>query len=307
MATDGLNKYFLVIDKEKLLEQTIMDSLAGNEQTAFSIQGKVALVLGAIKGIGKGIGIALANQGVKVALTYFDWEESLDEMKHDFAQTGTEYLAIRANLLKTSKIHGFIQKVVDHFGRLDILINNIERGGWPIVHGPYVKEQWDLEMETTLRAKRWVFDAALPVLKKTGNGVVINFSSIAGMTGRSGPAGYVFNEGYSAANRGISSLTETWARLAAPEVRVNEVMLGMVETRHGEKTRGWELLTGEQKQAIIDHTLLQRTGTIEDVIKTTLFIIKDAPFMTGSVLRIDGGYVLGGEKVVPMPRGVEDL
>jgi len=197
--------------------------------------------------------------------------------------------------------------VFDHFGHLDILINNIERGGWPVVHGAYVKEQWDLEMETTLRAKRWVFDAALPLLKKSSNGVVINFSSIAGITGRCGPAGYIFNEGYSAANRGISLLTETWARLGAPEVRVNEIMLGMVETRHGEKTRGWELLTEAQKQAIIDHTLLQRTGTIEDVVKTALFIIKDAPFMTGSVLRLDGGYVLGGENMVPMPKGVDDI
>jgi len=269
-----------------------MDSQTSNMDLEPGIRGKVALVLGAIKGIGKGIGLALANEGVKVALTYFDWEESLDEMKNDFAQTGTEHLVIRANLLKTSKIHGLIENVMEHFGRLDILINNIERGGWPVVHGPYIKEQWDIEMETTLRAKRWVFDAALPLLKKSGNGVVINFSSIAGMTGRSGPAGYIFNEGYSAANRGISLLTETWARLGAPEVRVNEIMLGIVETRHGEKTRGWGLLTEEQKQNIIDHTLLQRIGTIEDVVKTTLFIIKDAPFMTGSVLRLDGGYIV---------------
>lgn len=284
-----------------------MDSQTSNMDSESGIRDKVALVLGAIKGIGKGIGLALANEGVKVALTYFDWEESLDEMKNDFVQTGTEHLVIRANLLKTSKIHGLIENVMEHFGRLDILINNIERGGWPVVHGPYVKEQWDIEMETTLRAKRWVFDAALPLLKKSGNGVVINFSSIAGITGRSGPAGYIFNEGYSAANRGISSLTETWARLGAPEVRVNEIMLGIVETRHGEKTRGWGLLSEEQKQAIIDHTLLQRTGIIEDVVKTTLFIINDAPFMTGSVLRLDGGYVLGGEKVVPLPKGVEDI
>ena len=284
-----------------------MDSQTSNIDSESGIRDKVALVLGAIKGIGKGIGLALANEGVKVALTYFDWEESLDEMKNDFAQTGTEHLIARANLLKTSKIHRLIQNVMDHFGRLDILINNIERGGWPVVHGPYVKEQWDLEMETTLRAKRWVFDAALPLLKKSGNGVVVNLSSIAGITGRSGPAGYIFNEGYSAANRGISLLTETWARLGAPEVRVNEIMLGIVETRHGEKTRGWGLLTEEQKQDIIDHTLLQRNGTIEDVVKTVLYIIKDAPFMTGSVLRLDGGYVLGGDKLVPMPKGVEDI
>ena len=268
------------------------------------LKDKVALVLGSIKGIGKGVGLALAKAGVKVALNYFDWEEHCDEMKRDFTQIGQDHLIIRTNLLETEKIPGLIHRVMDHFGGLDILINNMERGGWPVVHGPYVQAQWDLEMATTLRAKWWVFNSALPYLKASGDGVVINFSSIAGIVGRSGPASYVFNDGYAAANRGISLLTETWARIAAPEVRVNEIMLGFFETRHGEKTRGWGLLTKAQKQSIIDHTLLERTGVIADVIKAVAFVIKDAPFMTGSVLRLDGGYTLGGERVAPMPEGV---
>jgi 3-oxoacyl-[acyl-carrier protein] reductase len=268
------------------------------------LNGKVALVLGAIKGIGKRIGLALAAQGVKVALNYFDWQEELAGMKKEFADTGQEHLIVQTNLLDVDKIPPLIQKVADHFGRLDILINNIERGGWPVVHGRYAPEQWDLEMETTLRAKRWVFDAALPHLKASGNGAVINFSSIAALVGRSGPAGMVFNDGYAAANRGISLLTETWARMGAPQVRVNEIMLGFVETRHAQNTRGWGLLTPDQKKALLDHTLLHRTGTIDDVVKAVLFIIKDAPFMTGSVLRLDGGYVLGGDKVGEMPKGV---
>lgn len=268
------------------------------------LKNKVALILGAIKGIGNGIGIALAKEGANVALNYFDWEERLDKLKRDFAATGQDPLIIRTDLLKTEKIQGLVRKVQEHFGRLDILINNIERGGWPIVHGPYTKEQWDLEMETTLRAKRWVFETALPYLKASGSGVVINLSSIAGIVGRSGPASYIFNDGYAAANRGISLLTETWARMGAPEVRVNEIMLGLVATRHAEKTMGWGLLAESQKQALTEHTLLERTGTIEDVVKAVLFIIKDAPYMTGSVLRLDGGYVLGGEKVPPMPKGV---
>lgn len=270
----------------------------------YPIEEKVALVLGAIKGIGKGIGLALADLGVKVALNYYDWEEELEGMKRDFAAAGTDHLVLKTNLLETNAIENLITKTVEHFGRLDIVINNIERGGWPVVHGPYVSEQWDLEMATTLRAKRWVFEAALPWLKNSGAGVVVNFSSIAGIVGRSGPAGLVFNEGYSAASRGISLLTETWARMGAPEVRVNEIMLGFVETRHGEKTRGWGLLTDEQKRAIVDHTLLKRMGVIEDVVKAVLFIIRDAPFMTGSVIRLDGGYVLGGESVGSMPDGV---
>ena len=118
------------------------------------INGKVALVLGGIKGIGKGIGLSLAKQGVKVALNYFDREEELEGLKRDFGVSGHPHLILKTNLLKVEKIAGLIRKVVDHFGRLDLLINNIERGGWPIVHGSYVPEQWDLEIETTLRAKR---------------------------------------------------------------------------------------------------------------------------------------------------------
>jgi len=268
------------------------------------LNNKVALVLGAVKGIGKGIALSLADAGVNVALNYFDWEEELAALKNDFAAAGGDHFILKTNLLETEAIPAMIRKVSDRFGRLDIVINNIERGGWPVVHGPYPQAQWDLEMETTLRAKHWVFDAALPYLKSAGEGVVINFSSIAAIVGRSGPARLIFNDGYAAAQRGISMLTETWARIAAPEVRVNEIMLGLFQTRHAEETRGWGLLTEKQKKALKTHTLLSRTGTIEDVVKAVLYIIKDADFMTGAVLRLDGGYVLGGEKVDKIPEGI---
>ena len=265
---------------------------------------KVALVLGAIKGIGKEIALALAYEGTKVAANYFDWPEERNGLKTDLAATGQEHLILKTDLRRTQSIPAMIQKVIDRFGRLDILINNIERGGWPVVHGPYNRQQWDLEIETTLRAKRWVFDAALPHLKASGDGVVINFSSIAAIVGRSGPARLIFNDGYAAANRGISLLTETWARIGAPQVRVNELMLGFFETRHAEKTRGWGLLTARQKKALRDHTLLNRTGRVEDAVKAVLYIIKDASFMTGAVLRLDGGYVLGGKETGEMPNGI---
>jgi 3-oxoacyl-[acyl-carrier protein] reductase len=268
------------------------------------IEGRVALVLGAVKGIGKAIGLELLRRGARVVFNYFDWEESLGALKVDLAPYEADALIIRTDLLDSDQIDGLIARIVERFGRLDILINNIERGGWPVVHGAYTREQWDLELATTLRAKMWVFNAALPYLKSGKAGAVVNISSIAGMVGRSGPAAYVFNEGYAAANRGVSLLTETWARLGAPQVRVNEIMLGMIESRHGDRTRGWGLLTDAQKQAIVDHTLVGRMGRIDDVVKAVIFMIQDAPFMTGSVIRLDGGYVLGGEAVAPMPEGV---
>jgi len=269
------------------------------------LNNKVALVLGGIKGIGKAIGLSLIDKGVRSALTYYDWEESFEEMKRDFAATGKEHIILKANLRNADEIQKMMVQVIERFGRLDILINNIERGGWPAVHGTYTSQQWDLEMETTVKAKKWVFESALPWLQKSEDACVINFSSIAGIVGRSGPASYIFNEGYSLANRGVSLLTETWARIGAPSIRVNEIMLGFFETRHAEKTRGWGLLTDAQKKALTDHILLKRTGKLDDIVRAVLFILEDALYMTGSVIRLDGGYCIGGDLVAPMPEGVE--
>jgi 3-oxoacyl-[acyl-carrier protein] reductase len=127
---------------------------------------------------------------------------------------------------------------------------------------------------------------------------------MAALVGRSGPAGPLFNDGYAAANRGVAALTETWARLGAPTVRVNELMLGLIDGRHGPGTRGWELLTEGQRQALLDHTLLGRTGTPEEVARAVLFLLRDADYLTGTVIRMDGGYVLGGEAAAEMPKGV---
>ena len=269
------------------------------------IHGKVALVLGAVKGIGKAIGLALAEQGASLVLTRHDWEDSFDRMEADFRASGAEHHIIRADLRKVKDIDRLAGFIRERYGRLDILINNIERGGWPTVHGAYVEDQWDLEIETTLKAKRWVFDAVFPLLQKSDDAVVLNMSSVAGIVGRTGPAALVFNDGYAAANRAVTTLTETWARMGAPNIRVNELMLGIFETRHAQGTRGWrEVLTDQEKQSLIDHTLAGRTGTVRDVVRAVNFIIKDASYMTGSVLRLDGGFVLGGAQVPPMPEGI---
>lgn len=270
-----------------------------------AMNSKIALVLGAVKGLGRGIGLALAGEGVRLVLTRHDWQDSFEEMERQFQEAGAEFEIVDVDLLDPTAVAGLARTIEDRFGRLDILVNNIERGGWPAVHGAYIREQWDLEMATTLRAKRWVFDAVFPLLKRSRDGVVVNFSSIAAVVGRSGCAAPLFNDGYAAANRGVAALTETWARMGAPNVRVNEIMLGVFETRHAQGTRGWEeVLTDDEKQAIVAHTLVGRTGRIADAVKALLFIVRDAPYMTGSVIRLDGGFVLGGDPVPPMPRGV---
>ena len=277
--------------------------MTGNGTDAANVQGRVAIVTGAIKGIGLAVARELAEAGVRCVLTYYDWLESLPNMNETMSGTGMEYVAVQADLTREEDVSTVVAAAVERFGRLDILINNIERGGWPAVHGRYVPEQWNLEFETTVTAKWYLFRKTLPWLKQQG-GAVVNISSIAGVVGRSGPASLVFNDCYSLANRAVSSMTEQWAREAAPEVRVNELQIGLVETRHGPGTRGWGVLSRNQRLDLLRHTLLERTGTPDEVARAVRFLALDAGFMTGSVVRMDGGYCLGGDRVAEMPEGV---
>lgn len=271
------------------------------------IAGKIGLVLGASRGIGLAIARTLAGNGVRLALPWFDWPESAMAMAEEFGGHDSNHFTLRVDLREPEEVARLMAQISHRLGGLDILVNNIERGGMPVLHGSYQQEvnrdQWHLEMATTLHAKWLVFEQSLPLLRQSSEAAVVNLSSIAGLVGRSGPAGLLFNDGYAAANRGVSSLTETWARIGAPSIRVNEIMLGLIDTRHGPGTRGWQLLTEEQQQALMAHTLLQRTGTPEEIAQAVLFLVRDADFMTGTVLRMDGGYVLGGERPQEMPRG----
>jgi 3-oxoacyl-[acyl-carrier protein] reductase len=83
------------------------------------------------------------------------------------------------------------------------------------------------------------------------------------------------------------------------------LMLGLFVTRHAEGTRGWGLLTEAQQQALRDHTLLERNGRVEEAIAAVRYLVREADFMTGAILRLDGGYVLGQDRVPPMPPGIE--
>ena len=273
-----------------------------------NMQGKIGLVLGASRGIGLAIARLLAQQGVRLALPWFDWPESAAAMTQEFSHGEQGHFCCETDLRDPVAIATLMTEITARFGVLDVLVNNIERGGMPIVHGSYERpingNQWQLEMETTLQAKWHVFNQALPLLKQSASGAVVNISSIAAVVGRSGPAAMLFNDGYAAANRAVASFTESWARMGAPTVRVNELMLGFIDSRHGPGTRGWDLLPQPARQELLAHSLLQRTGTPEEVAAAVLFLLRDASFLTGATIRMDGGYVLGGDRSSPMPDGV---
>ncbi len=272
------------------------------------LRGKTALIPGASRAIGRAIARKLAERGVNLILPIFDWPDSIQEMKEEFKQSEVEILILPVDLREQQQVQEMVTTIRNHFGTLHFLVNNIERGGMPIVHGSYDltpnHEQWDLEVNTTLKAKWLLFHHCLPLMRQSGAGAVVNISSISALMGRGGPAALLFNDAYSAANRAISSFTETWAREAAPTIRVNELMLGLIQHRHGEETKGWAIMKEEQKQQLLAHTLLQRTGTPEEVADAIFYLLAEATFLTGSIVRMDGGYFLGGDQTPDMPTGI---
>ena len=273
-----------------------------------SLHGKVACIPGASRPIGRAIARRFGKRGASLVLPIFDWPESIAEMKDEFTAAGFEFFCLEADLRKEEEIAALATAVKDRFGGVDFLINNIERGGMPIVHGsydlPHNKEQWDLELDTTLKAKWLLFHHLHPLMQQRPGGAVVNISSIAALLGRSGPAAVFFSDGYSAANKGIQLFTETWARQAAPSVRVNELMLGLIRGRHGEGTRGWVQLTEEQKGELHDNILLKRTGSPEEVANAVYFLAVEATYCSGTILRMDGGFTQGASRVPPLPDGI---
>ena len=272
------------------------------------LQGKTVVIPGASRPIGRAIARKFADNGATLILPVYDWPESIAEMEKEFTAAGFSFFIVPADLRKKDEVVRLTEFIHAQTKSLDFLINNIERGGMPVVHGsydlPHNEEQWDLEFDTTVKAKWLLFHHLFPLMKQRTGGAVVNISSVAAITGRSGAAAVFFNDGYSAANRAIQSFTETWAREAAPTMRVNELVLGLVQNRHGEGTRGWASLSDQEKDVIQRDILLGRTGLPEEVADAVYFLAVQATYITGASLRMDGGFALGANKVPPMPTGI---
>ncbi len=271
------------------------------------LKGKTVLIPGASRPIGRAVARKFGSEGALLILPHYDWPDSTAEMEEEFRNAGFSFFTYPTDLRDKDSVKQLVAEITNHTKQLNFLINNIERGGMPVVHGSYDleqnKDQWDLEIATTLKAKWLLYHHCLPLMQNHPNGAIVNISSISSLTGRSGPAALFFNDGFSAANRAIQSFTESWAREAAPNIRVNELMLGLIESRHGPGTRGWETFTEKEKKELYDHILLKRIGHPDEVAEMIFFMAVKARYMTGTTIRMDGGFILGGAKVPPMPPG----
>ena len=239
------------------------------------LKGKVALVTGGARRIGRAIALGLAEQGAKVAVHYRNSEQEATTTVREIEALGTSARSFRADLFEVEAIRKLVSEVEGSLGPVDILINNAAvfgRTPWDQV----TEADWDRFLDTNLKAQFFCAQSVAGGMKERGHGVIINMGSAGGI--EVWPSFIP----YSVAKAGLHHMTRLLARALAPEVRVNAIAPGTVVFGEGDE--------GDEKFA--RKAPLRRVGEGRDVAETALFLCTSADFITGQVFVVDGGHSL---------------
>jgi 3-oxoacyl-[acyl-carrier protein] reductase len=254
-----------------------------NAEKTYDLRGKAALVTGSGVGIGKAAAEVLAGSGAFVGVHYNRSRAEAEATLAGIQAAGGKGVLLHADLADPAQCPRLVDEMVSAAGRLDILVNN---AGSPIGRARIEDsplELWQQALAVNLTSVFLVTQRAIPHLRKTGNSAIVNNLSLAIQTGGANGAGP-----YAAAKGGVQVLTRTLARELAPEVRVNAIMPGVIETRHHE-----EFSTPERMAQYRKETPLGRNGQPEEVASVILFLVSDAArFLTGALVDINGGRFL---------------
>jgi pteridine reductase len=248
-------------------------------QRAESLDGRWALVTGAGKRIGATIARWLHDAGANVAVHYFKSADAAEAVaaELDRVRPGSAF-AVRGDLRSIEALRGIVRDVTARTGRLDVLVNNAS-SFYPTPLESITDEEWHDLMDSNLKAPLFLAQAALPHLKQA-RGVIINIVDIHAQRPL---RNYLI---YGPAKAGLAMLTRSLAKDLAPEVRVNGVAPGAIlwpESGMPEKTR----------QQIVREIPLKRTGEPEDIASAVLYLVRDATYVTGQILAVDGGRSIG--------------
>ena len=242
------------------------------------LEGKVALITGASKGIGKAIAQRYAEQGAQVAFTYLSSVEKGQALEQELQQTGAKVKGYRSDASNHEAAVDLVKQVIEDFGALDILINNagITKDGLLMRMS---EEQWDRVIQVNLKSVFNLTKASMRQMMKQRAGSIINITSVVGIRGNAGQSNYA------ASKAGIIGFTKSVAlELGSRNVRSNAIAPGFIETE----------MTGELDEKVVEEWKqsipLKRGGASSDVADCAVFLGSNmSNYITGQVLQVDGG------------------
>lgn len=245
------------------------------------LEGKVALVTGASRGIGKAIALLLAENGADVAVNFAGSTAAAEAVAAEIEKMGRKAILVQGDVSQTEVCAEMVDKVVKELGRIDILVNNagITRDTLLL---RMKEEDWDAVLNTNLKGVFNCTKAVVKYMAKQRSGAIVNISSVVALMGNAGQANYA------AAKAGILGFTRSVAKeMAARGIRVNAVTPGFI------KTDMTSVLSEKVVAAMEASIPLARLGEPEDIAKAVLFLVSDnAAYITGQTLHVDGGMVM---------------
>ncbi|WP_227935778.1 3-oxoacyl-ACP reductase FabG [Alkalihalobacillus deserti] len=245
------------------------------------LQGKVAIVTGASRGIGRATAIEFARNGAHVVVNYAGSQERAEQVVAEIKALGVDGLAIQADVANSEQVQAMVKETIEAFGRVDILVNNagITRDNLIM---RMKEDEWDAVIDTNLKGVFNCGKAVTRQMMKQRYGRIINVASVVGVLGNAGQANYV------AAKAGVIGLTKSMAReLANRNIHVNAVAPGFIETDMTDE------LGDDMKAHLLGQIPLASLGKPENIARVIRFLASsDADYMTGQTLHVDGGMVM---------------
>ena len=246
----------------------------------FRLDGKVAVVTGGSRGIGKEIALGLAEQGARLALASRK-QDALDEVAEEIRQKGGECLAMACHVGKPEQIRSLFDRVLQTYGTVNILVNNAATNPY---FGPLVdatEEAWNKTLDVNLKGPFLMIQAAARIMMQKGGGSIVNVSSIGAF--RASPMQGI----YGVTKAGMVNMTKTFAKeLALANIRVNAICPGLVETKFSEVL----IQTKEIYDIALDMIPMKRHAQPSEIVCAALYLASDASsFVTGSCITVDGG------------------